>query len=142
MAEPHNWLTLTGGAIGQGLPLALGAALACPDRKVIALQAGGSAMYTIQALWSIARENVDVTVVLLNNRSYAVLNIELARAGAEVPAPKTLSMLDLSNPDMSFEQMAASMGVKSSRAETVEQFESQFAEAMSQRGPRFIEAMV
>jgi acetolactate synthase-1/2/3 large subunit len=109
VAEPHNWLTLTGGAIGQGLPLALGAALACPDRKVIALQAGGSAMYTIQALWSIARENVDVTVVLLNNRSYAVLNIELARAGAEVPAPKTLSMLDLSNPDMSFEQMAASM---------------------------------
>jgi acetolactate synthase-1/2/3 large subunit len=81
-APAHDWLTLTGGAIGQGLPLALGAALACPERKVIALQADGSAMYTIQALWSMARENADVTVVLLNNKSYAILNIELARVGA------------------------------------------------------------
>jgi acetolactate synthase-1/2/3 large subunit len=141
-AAPHDWLTLTGGAIGQGLPLALGAALACPERKVLALQADGSAMYTIQTLWSMAREDVDVTVVLLNNRSYAVLNIELARVGAEAPTPKTLSMLDLSNPNMSFEQMAASMGIPSSRATTTEEFETQFAQAMSQRGPRFIEAMV
>jgi acetolactate synthase-1/2/3 large subunit len=87
-APAHDWLTLTGGAIGQGLPLALGAALACPERKVIALQADGSAMYTIQALWSMARENADVTVVLLNNKSYAILNIELERVGAGNRTPR------------------------------------------------------
>lgn len=141
-AKAHDWLTLTGGAIGQGLPLALGAAIACPERKVIALQADGSAMYTIQALWSMARENADVTVVLLNNRSYAILNIELQRVGAVAPTDKTLSMLDLSKPDMDFQAMAMSFGVASSRATTAEEFESQFCAAMAERGPRLIECMV
>ncbi len=78
-APRHDWLTLTGGAIGQGLPVAVGAAVACPDRPVLALQADGSAMYTIQALWTMAREQLDVTVVIFNNRSYSILNVELAR---------------------------------------------------------------
>ena len=82
-ANPHDWLAITGGAIGQGLPISLGAAIACPDRKVVALQADGSAMYTVQALWSMARENTDVTIVLLNNDSYAILNVELARLKTE-----------------------------------------------------------
>ena len=141
-AEPHDWLTLTGGAIGQGLPVALGAAIACPEQKVIALQADGSAMYTIQALWTMAREDVDVTVVLLNNRSYAILNIELQRVGAGTPTPKTLSMLDLSNPNMDFQSMAASLGVTAHRATTAEEFETQFGEAMRQSGPVLIECMV
>ncbi len=141
-APAHDWLTLTGGAIGQGLPLSLGAAIACPDRKVIALQADGSAMYTVQALWSMARENTDVTVVLFNNRSYAILNIELARVGAAQPTPKTLSMLDLSRPDISWVDIAVGMGVPATRATTAEEFHQQFSDAMANTGPRLIEAMV
>jgi len=141
-APPHDWLMLTGGAIGQGLPLSLGAAIACPDRKVIALQADGSAMYTLQALWSMARENTDVTVVIMNNRSYAILNIELARVGAGQPTPKTLSMLDLSQPDLDWVAIAEGMGVPATRATSAEQFYRQFANAMEGQGPCLIEAMV
>ena len=141
-APPHDWLTLTGGAIGQGLPLSLGAAVACPDRKVIALQADGSAMYTVQALWTMAREKTDVTVVLLNNRSYAILNIEMARVGAGRPNGKTLSMLNLSEPSMDWVQIAQGMGVRASRSRTAEEFHLQFAEAMDTKGPCLIEAML
>ena len=141
-APPHDWLMLTGGAIGQGLPLSLGAAIACPDRKVIALQADGSAMYTVQALWSMARENTDVTVVIMNNRSYAILNIELARVGAGKPTPKTLSMLDLSQPDIDWVGLAEGMGIPASRAQNAEEFHQQFAVAMEGEGPCLIEAMV
>ena len=141
-ARRHDWLTLTGGAIGYGLPAALGAAIACPDRKVVALQADGSAMYTIQALWTMARENADVTVVIMNNRSYAILNIELARVGAGQPTPSTLSMLDLSRPDLDFVVLAEGMGIKATRASSAEEFDAQLAEAMAARGPRLIEAMV
>jgi acetolactate synthase-1/2/3 large subunit len=141
-APPHDWLMLTGGAIGQGLPLSLGAAIACPDRKVIALQADGSAMYTLQALWSMARENTDVTVVIMNNRSYAILNIELARVGAGKPTPKTLSMLDLSQPDIDWVGLAEGMGIPASRAQSAEEFHQQFADAMEGEGPCLIEAMV
>lgn len=141
-AAPHDWLTLTGGAIGQGLPLALGASLACPDRKVVALQADGSAMYTIQALWSMAREKADVSVVLLNNRSYAILNIELARVGAGEPNAKTLSMLDLSKPDISFARLAEGMGVRASQARGSAEFAAQFSAAMSTPGPCLIEAIL
>jgi acetolactate synthase-1/2/3 large subunit len=141
-AAAHDWLMITGGAIGQGLPLSLGAAVACPERKVIALQADGSAMYTVQALWSMARENTDVTVVIMNNRSYAILNIELARVGAGQPTPKTLSMLDLSRPDIDWVAIAEGMGVPASRATNAEQFHRQFADAMEGQGPCLIEAMV
>ena len=141
-AARHDWLTLTGGAIGDGLPMALGAAIACPDRKVVALQADGSAMYTIQALWSMARERTDVVVVIMNNRSYAILNIELARVGAGQLTPKTLSMLDLSRPDLDFVALAQGMGVPATRATTAEEFDAQLAEALAQPGPRLIEAMV
>jgi acetolactate synthase-1/2/3 large subunit len=141
-AAAHDWLTPTGGAIGQGLPVALGAALACPERKVIALQADGSAMYTIQALWSMARENADVTVVLLNNKSYAILNIELARVGAGEPNAKTLSMLDLSNPDMDFASIATGLGIRATQARNSAEFQTQFAAAMSTPGPCLIEAIL
>jgi acetolactate synthase-1/2/3 large subunit len=141
-APPHDWLMLTGGAIGQGLPLSLGASVACPDRKVIALQADGSAMYTVQALWTMARENTDVTVVILNNRSYAILNIELARVGAGQPTPKTLSMFDLSQPDIDWVRLSEGMGVPATKATTAEEFHEQFAAAMATKGPRLIEAMV
>ncbi|MEE4108292.1 MAG: acetolactate synthase large subunit, partial [Halieaceae bacterium] len=141
-ARAHDWLTLTGGAIGQGLPLALGAALACPERKVVALEADGSAMYTIQALWSMARENADVTVVLFNNSSYAILNIELARVGAGEGNTKTLSMLDLSNPSMSFASIAEGLGVPATQARSAAEFQTQFRAAMRRKGPQLIEAIL
>ncbi|MGD9973304.1 MAG: acetolactate synthase large subunit [Desulfatirhabdiaceae bacterium] len=141
-AAPHDWLGITGGSIGQGLPVSLGAAIACPDRKVIALQADGSAMYTVQTLWTMAREKTDVTVILMNNRSYAILNIELARVGAGQPNEKTLSMFNLAPPDLDWVQIAGGMGVPASRATTAEEFHQQLSGAMRQKGPFLIEAVL
>ena len=141
-APPHDWLTLTGGAIGQGLPLAIGAAIACPEQKVIALEADGSGMYTVQALWTMVREQLDVAVVLLNNRSYAILNIELSRVGVEQPGPTALSLLDLSNPDLEWTDIARGMGMRARKVETVSELDEAFAEAMEQRGPCLIEVML
>jgi acetolactate synthase-1/2/3 large subunit len=141
-ARPHTHLPLTGGSIGQGLPLALGAAIAAPDRKVICPHGDGGAAYTVQALWTMARENLDVTTVIFANRSYAILNIELHRVGAAGAGPKAMSMLDLHRPEMNWSGIAAGFGVESSRADTCEEFAAQFESAMRQRGPRLIEALV
>ncbi len=141
-AAPHDWLAITGGSIGQGLPLCLGASIACPDRKVVAFQADGSAMYTVQALWSMAREQTDVTVVLLNNNSYAILNVELERLKTDEPTAKTLSMLDLSNPGIDWVSIATGMDIAATRATSVAEFEAQFGAAMATPGPRLIEVMV
>lgn len=138
----HDWLTLTGGSIGLGLPLALGAAVAAPDRKVVCLQADGSAMYTVQALWSMAREQVDVTTILLNNQSYAILNLELARVGATDPGPTALSMLDLSNPNLDFTALAQGMGVQAERATTAEDFTASLERALAHPGPSLVEAIL
>lgn len=141
-AKPHDWLMLTGGAIGQGLPLAVGAAVACPDRKVLALQADGGGMYTCQALWTMAREKLDVVTVILNNGSYAILNIELARVGVQNPGPKALSMLDLRNPALDWCSISEGMGVPATRATTVGEFRKAFSDALAAKGPRLIEAMI
>ena len=141
-AAPHDWLTLTGGAIGQGLPLAVGASVACPDRKVLALEADGSAMYTVQSLWTMVRENLDVTVLILNNGSYAILNIELARVGVERPGPTALSLLGLTNPAIQWTDIARGMGMASQRVETVAELDTAMASAMSEYGPRLIEVML
>ncbi len=141
-AEPFDHLQLTGGSIGQGLPLATGAAVACPDRKVVCLHGDGGAMYTVQALWTQARENLDVVTVIFANRSYAILNIELMRVGAENPGPTALSMLDLSNPNLDWVQLAQGMGVEASRPETAEEFNDHFAAAVKAKGPRLIEVVI
>ncbi len=141
-AAPHDHMTLTGGAIGQGLPLAAGAALACPDQKVVCFHGDGGAMYTLQALWTMAREKLDVVTVILSNRSYAILNIELMRVGAENPGPKALSMLDLHNPELNWTQLANGMGVEAVRCETAEEFNDAFKSSMSRKGPFLIEAMI
>ncbi|MGH9210263.1 MAG: acetolactate synthase large subunit [Acidimicrobiales bacterium] len=141
-APPHDWLCLTGGAIGQGLPLSTGAAVACPDRKVINLQADGSALYTLQALWTQARESLDVVTILYNNRSYAILNMELNRVGAEPPGPKARSLLDLSQPDIDFVALARGLGVPAHRATTADELSDQLARALIEPGPALIEAMV
>lgn len=141
-ARPHDWLTLTGGSIGQGLPVAAGAAIACPDRKVLSLQADGSAMYTLQALWTMARERLDVTTVIINNGSYAILNIELMRVGVENPGPKALSMLDLTNPPIGWTALAEGLVVPARRADTVEEFRSALTEALAVKGPALVEAVL
>jgi acetolactate synthase-1/2/3 large subunit len=141
-AAPHDHLALTGGSIGQGLPVATGAAVAAPDRKVVCVHGDGGAMYTLQALWTQAREKLDVTTVIFANRSYAILNIELARVGAGNPGPKALSMLDLHNPNLDWVHLAQGMGVEASRASHIKDFESQFAAAMKQKGPRLIEVLL
>ena len=117
-ARPHDHLALTGGSIGLGLPLAVGAAIACPDRKVICPHGDGGAAYTMQALWTMVRENLDVTVVIYANRSYAILNIELQRVGASGAGPKALSMLDLHNPEMNWMRIANGIGMEATRATT------------------------
>ena len=141
-ARPWTHLPLTGGSIGQGLPLAVGAALAAPDRKVIATHGDGGAAYTMQALWTMAREKLDVTVVIFANRSYAILNIELKRVGAIGAGPKALSMLDLHNPELNWAAIASGMGVESSRATSCSEFAAQYESAMKQKGPRLIEAII
>jgi acetolactate synthase-1/2/3 large subunit len=141
-APRHDVLTLTGGAIGQGLPVAVGAAVACPDRPVVCLQADGSAMYTASALWTMAREGLDVTTVVLNNRAYAILRMELSRVGAEAAGPRASRLLDLSGPDLDFVSLAQGMGVPASRATTAEELADQFAKALAEPGPHLIDAMV
>jgi acetolactate synthase I/II/III large subunit len=141
-APPHDWLTLTGGAIGQGLPLAAGAALACPERPVLALEADGSAMYTISALWTHAREQLDITTVIFSNRSYAILNMELERTGAPAAGQAARSLLDLSRPGLDFTALAEGMGVPASRAETAAEFAGQLRRALAEPGPHLIEAAV
>ena len=143
-AQPHDWLNQTGGSIGWGLPAAVGAAIACPDRKVLCLEGDGSAMYTVQALWTMAREHLDVTVVIFNNRKYSILEMEFGRTGARggTPGPKAASTLDISGPDMDFVAMAQGMGVSATRATTAEEFNAQLEEALQAKGPRLIDAMV
>jgi acetolactate synthase-1/2/3 large subunit len=140
-APRHDWLTLTGGAIGQGLPVAIGAAVACPDRRVICLESDGSALYTIQSLWTMAREGLDITTILFNNRSYAVLNMELNRVGAEA-GPRAKEMLDLHRPDLDFVSIASGLGVSATRATTSEELVDQLRAALATSGPTFIEAIV
>ncbi|MDV6011719.1 acetolactate synthase large subunit [Haloechinothrix sp. LS1_15] len=141
-APRHDLLTLTGGAIGQGMPVATGAAIAARDRPVINLEADGSAMYTLPALWTQAREQLDVTTVVLNNRAYAILRMELGRVGAEPSGAAAKSLFDLSTPDIDFTAMASGMGVPASRATTAEELADQFRRATSEPGPHLIEAMV
>ena len=141
-ARPHTHLPLTGGSIGQGLPLAVGAAIAAPDRKVICPHGDGGAAYTMQALWTMAREKLDVVIVIYANRSYAILNIELGRVGAIGSGPVAMSMLDLHNPEMNWTKIAEGLGVESSRATTCEEFAAQYSSALKHRGPRLIEAMI
>ena len=141
-AAPHDYLQLTGGAIGEGLPLACGAAVACPDRKVIGLQADGSGMYTNQALWTIARENLDVCLVIFANHSYAILHGELQNVGAGAPGRNASRMLNLDEPVIDWVMLAKSMGIEGASATTTEEFNMLFKSAMSRKGPFLIEAMI
>ena len=142
-AARHTLLTLTGGAIGQGMPVATGAAIAAPDRPVLNLEADGSALYTIQSLWTQARERSNVTTVLLNNSAYAILRMELARTGAsDTPGAASARMLDLSDPTPDFVHLATGLGVSASRATTAGELADQLTAAYTEPGPHLIEAIV
>lgn len=141
-APRHDLLTLTGGAIGQGLPNAVGAAIACPGRPVLALVGDGAAMYTPQALWTMARERLHVVAIVFNNASYSVLNVELGRVGADTIGPKARAQLDLGSPTLNFALLAQGMGVHAVRADTAEGFVQALEHALAHPGPHLIEALV
>ena len=141
-AAPHDFLQITGGAIGIGIPLATGAAVACPDRKVILMQADGSGMYTPQGLWTQAREELDVVTIIFANRSYAILHNELKMMGAGEPGRNARRMLDLDTPPVDWVSMATAMGVEAARATDARTFIDLLRAAVSRKGPFLIEAVI
>lgn len=144
-APAHDVLTLTGGAIGYGMPAAIGAAMAAPGRPVLSLQADGSAMYTVSALWTQARENLDVTTVIFSNGAYDILRIELQRveaANAASPGPNALELMDLGRPALDFVKIAEGMGVPGRRVTTAEELAAALTDAFAEPGPHLIEAVV
>ncbi|HXZ88762.1 MAG TPA: acetolactate synthase large subunit [Candidatus Binataceae bacterium] len=141
-APAHTYMALTGGAIGQGLPCATGAAVACPDRKVIAFQADGSGMYTLQALWTQARERLNVTTLICNNRRYRILQVELARAGITEPGRKARSLTSLADPEIEWAKLAAGMGVPAVRVDSAGALVTQLERALAQPGPNLIEMLI
>lgn len=141
-SAPHDFLSLTGGSIGIGIPLAVGASIACPDRKVIGLQADGSGMYTVQALWTQARENLDVVTIVFANRKYAILQGEMRAVGATEFGRNAQRMLNIDDPALDWVSMAKGMGVEAARATTVREFVDLLKSAMARRGPFLIEAVI
>jgi len=141
-APPHDWLGNTGGSIGLGMPLATGAAVACPDRKVICLSGDGSAMYTLQSLWTQARDGLDVTTVIFANRDYAILKGELANVGAHNPGHKALDMLEIGRPDLDWVAMARGMGVDAARVHSAEEFCRAVRNGIAVEGPYLIEVVL
>ena len=139
---PHDYLGLTGGAIGQGLPCATGAAVACPDRAVIAFQADGSGMYTVQSLWTQAREGLDVTTLICSNREYRILRVELARADISSPGPQAQSVTSLADPVLDWVALARGMGVPGAAVETGEALARELRRAFAEPGPHLIEARI
>ena len=141
-APPHDWLSIMGGAIGWGLPAAVGAAIGAPERKVIALEGDGSALYTLQALWTMARENLDVTVIVFANRSYKILHTELANVGAGAPGRRATELLTLDRPDLDWVALAKGHGVEAGRAASLEEFAQQFRRGLARRGPYLVELVI
>jgi acetolactate synthase-1/2/3 large subunit len=137
-AAPHDWIQGTGGAIGHAFPCATGAAVACPDRKVVCLQADGAGMYSLQALWTQAREKLDVVNVVFANRVYKILFGELRATGAE-PGAASNSLFDLGRPDLDWVDLAKGMGVEAVSVESLEGFADTFRSACGRRGPFLIE---
>lgn len=141
-AGPHESFSLTGGAIGQGLPSAVGAAVAAPDRKVIALQADGSGMYTLQSLWTMARESLDVTVVVCANRAYRILQMELHRTGHDDAGPQARSLTELTGPEPDWVSLAAGFGVDGMRASTLDELRLGLEKGLATEGPYLVEVLL
>ena len=138
-APPHDWINNRGGSIGYATPVAVGAAIACPDRKVIALVGDGSAMYTLQSLWTMAREGLDVTTLIFANGTYNILRGELTNVGVRNPGPRAVDMLSLGRPDIDWVSLARGMGVEASRAQTCEQLIKGLNAGLKSQGPYLVE---
>jgi acetolactate synthase-1/2/3 large subunit len=141
-ARAHDWMSIMGGSIGWALPIATGAAVAAPDRKVVALEGDGSGMYTLQALWTMARENLDVTAVIFANRSYQILRNEFTATGAGTPGERGKDMLTLDRPCLDWVSLARGHGVEGGRATTLEAFAAQLQRAFARRGPYLVELVM
>jgi acetolactate synthase-1/2/3 large subunit len=141
-AKPHDWLMLTGGAIGIGMPLGIGAAVASPGRKVLSLNGDGAGAYTLQSLWSMAREGLDVTVVVFANHAYRILEMELRRTGGAEAGPAAGRLLSLSDPRLDWVALAQGFGVPAVRCNVAEDFDTALAKALGSPGPHFIEAVM
>ncbi len=139
---PHSWLTLTGGAIGQGMPCALGAALACPERKVINIEADGSGMFTLQALWTQSRVGANVVTLICSNRKYFTIEFEALRAGHKSPGPGMMSMIDIEDPTINWVSLGEGLGVPSVSVRTCEELVKELKAALSDKGPRLIEVVL
>ncbi len=138
----HEWLGHTGGAIGQGMPVAVGAAIARPDVKTVCLAGDGAGMYTVQALWTMARENLDIITIVFVNHAYRILKIELARTGAGNPGPAANGMLSLGQPEIDWVKLSEGLGVGAEAVSTCEQFNDALRRAVATRGPRLIACMI
>lgn len=141
-AKPHDWLMSCGGAIGFALPTALGAAVAAPGRRVLALEGDGSGMYSLQALWSIAREKLDVTTVIFVNRAYAILRRELTAVGVTSPGERATDMLSLTRPDLDWCALSHGMGLPALRVDGLRQLRHALDESFATPGPRLIEVLM
>ncbi|MEM7546383.1 MAG: acetolactate synthase large subunit [Pseudomonadota bacterium] len=141
-APPHSWLNNRGGSIGYGMPVAIGAAIAAPDRKVIALEGDGSAMYTVQGLWTMAREGLDITTIIFANQSYRILRGELTNVGVQNPGPRALDMLSLDRPALGWVDMAKGMGVPGEAVSTAEDLAKALGRGLAADGPYLIEVLM
>jgi acetolactate synthase-1/2/3 large subunit len=138
-APPHDWLVNPGGSIGFAMPVAIGAAVACPERKVLCLQSDGAGMYTVQSLWTMAREGLDVVTLVFANRTYEILKGELKNVGAGEPGRKARDMLEIGRPDLDWVSLARAQGVPAARAENLDELARELGGALKDRGPRLIE---
>ncbi len=141
-SHPHTWLNNCGGSIGFGMPVAIGAAVACPDKKVISLEGDGSAMYTVQSLWTMARENLDIVVLIFANQSYKILQGELTNVGVDNPGKSALEMLSLKDPSLDWVSVSKGMGVDAVRVDNLEDLVKNFKHGLQDKGPFLIEVMI
>ena len=141
-APHHDWVPITGGAIGQGMPCAIGAAIACPDRPVINFQADGSAMYTLQALWTQAREELNITTLICSNKSYNILRIEMARSGQSKPGKAFKNLTNLDRPPIKWTQVGNGMGVPAVSVTTAENLSKELSRSLEEAGPHLIELVL
>ena len=141
-APAHDWMNNRGGSIGYGMPVSIGAAVACPDRKVIALIGDGSAMYTVQSLWTMARESLDITILIFANGSYNILRGELTNVGVQNPGPRAVDMLSIDRPDLDWVSMAKGMGVDAARARTSDELVQGLNAGLNNEGPYLIEIAI
>ena len=141
-SHPHTWLNNCGGSIGFGMPVAIGAAVACPDQKVISLEGDGSAMYTVQSLWTMARENLDIVVLIFANQSYKILQGELTNVGVDNPGKSALEMLSLKDPSLDWVSVSKGMGVDAVRVDNLEDLVKNFKHGLKDKGPFLIEVMI